>query len=103
MSKLLIALAAAAFILIAACSDPGKATSMADRNDIVVTVEWQAPDEVDATCKAAGATDGEHFEACAASGATACTIYAVEPRSFSDHTALKALGHEAWHCFGARH
>ncbi len=93
--------AAAALV---ACENAGRSvSSRADRNDIAITVRWTDARDVDAVCKAAGATDGERFEACAASGATTCTIYAAQPRNFEDRAALQALGHEAWHCFGARH
>lgn len=32
-----------------------------------------------------------------------CEIYLVEPKNFDDREALEALGHETWHCFGAKH
>jgi hypothetical protein len=32
-----------------------------------------------------------------------CLIIAVEPDNFQDRERLAVLGHEAWHCFGARH
>lgn len=35
--------------------------------------------------------------------AAVCTITAVEPRDFNDGALMALLGHEAWHCFGARH
>ncbi|HEY4530141.1 MAG TPA: hypothetical protein VIG97_07415 [Luteimonas sp.] len=98
------ACAVVALVALVGCDGSGRGvTSRADRNDIKVTVEWVAARDVDAVCKAAGAADGERFEACAASGPTTCTIYAVQPRNFEDRAALQALGHEAWHCFGARH
>jgi len=106
--KLLVsyfALLALALVL-ASCDGSGPttaATSKADRNDIAITVKWVPANKIDGACKAAGTKDGQHFNGCAASGAKACTIYAVQPRSFADETGLKALGHEAWHCFGARH
>jgi hypothetical protein len=32
-----------------------------------------------------------------------CVIFAVEPDDFQDRQRLAVLGHEAWHCFGAKH
>ena len=32
-----------------------------------------------------------------------CVIYVVQPRNFQDDGRLAVLGHEFWHCLGARH
>jgi hypothetical protein len=90
-------------VAVAACNAPAPPASLADRGDVHVTVRWVEARAIDAACKQAGAKDGEHFNACAASGPRECTILAVQPRNFEDADALKVLGHETWHCFGARH
>lgn len=91
-------------VAVTACDGGGfGVTSKADREVVEITVRWVPADGIDAACKAAGADDGAQFAACAASGKTRCTILAVQPRSFDDAAGLRTLGHEAWHCFGARH
>lgn len=32
-----------------------------------------------------------------------CIIHAIEPNNFNDLVKLQILGHEFWHCLGARH
>ena len=32
-----------------------------------------------------------------------CVAFLVEPRSFQDIDRLAVIGHELWHCFGAKH
>lgn len=32
-----------------------------------------------------------------------CTIHVIEPKNFNDVALLAVLGHEVWHCFGAKH
>ena len=49
---------------------------------------------------------GGAFAACARSkpdDISVCEIYTVEPESFDDNVRLANLGHEVWHCLGAKH
>lgn len=32
-----------------------------------------------------------------------CVIHAIEPKDFGDAAKMAILGHEFWHCLGARH
>lgn len=32
-----------------------------------------------------------------------CILHAIEPNNFNDTAKLAVLGHEFWHCLGARH
>lgn len=32
-----------------------------------------------------------------------CTIFVFQPEDFNDYLRLAMLGHEFWHCLGARH
>lgn len=32
-----------------------------------------------------------------------CLIHTIEPNDFTDQVRLMILGHEFWHCLGARH
>jgi hypothetical protein len=32
-----------------------------------------------------------------------CTVFVLEPRGVEDGAMIAILGHEVWHCFGARH
>lgn len=46
----------------------------------------------------------QHSAAGCAWGTTEdCRIVVVQPKDFDDHSRLGVLGHEVWHCLGARH
>ena len=32
-----------------------------------------------------------------------CTVFVMPPKGADDSTMIAILGHEVWHCFGARH
>lgn len=36
-------------------------------------------------------------------GNVKCDLYAQQPKDFNDAARLAVLGHEAFHCFGAKH
>ena len=82
------------------CSEPSHTPS--DRSVSTIQVEWLQPSQVNQKCREIGYKGGE-VEGCAAVSSTRCTIYAPMPKSFNDKAGLQLLGHEAWHCFGAKH
>ena len=77
-----------------------------------IEVHWISADRISDVCKSLGTKDGGGNPATNVYGGCArskpgnikiCEVYAVEPRDFDDLEHIKHFGHEAWHCFGARH
>lgn len=69
-------------------------------NQVALTVVWVDAAKIAEVCK------NQHAYACATIGSAqnpASTIYAMEPRSFSDNVRVEALGHELLHALGAKH
>ena len=57
-------------------------------------------------CVELGLTGSDRYYGCARTkpdNDAICEVYMVEPRDFDDEKALETLGHETWHCFGAKH
>jgi hypothetical protein len=71
-----------------------------------VAVSWRlgSPDWVSLMCQPLGG-QGPTTHGCAMldDEGQNCVIFAVEPNDFQDRERLAVLGHEAWHCFGAKH
>jgi hypothetical protein len=71
-----------------------------------VYISWRmgSPEWVAIMCQPMG-KQGPPAHACAIldDDGENCVIFAVEPRNFQDQQRLAVLGHEAWHCFGAKH
>ena len=70
-----------------------------------VTIVWRygSPEWVSMMC---GGKIGEtHVHGCAMRdpGSDRCVMFLVQPRDFQDRDRLAVLGHELWHCTGARH
>lgn len=90
--------------LLAACQQSNDYTP-STHTTATVHVYWQRNvAAADAKCKALG-LHGD-AQACARSdpgNPAVCEIYAVEPHGFRDHDRLATLGHEFWHCLGAKH
>lgn len=79
-------------------------------NSTTIELKWVHKDLINDTCQRLGASDGPPaggaFKACARSkpgNILICEIYISEPHSFNDISNLETLGHETWHCLGARH
>lgn len=79
--------------------------SSSDRNVATISMFWQRnTEEVTKKCNSLGLTYSAN--GCARSNPTninICEVYVVEPANFDDKTRLAILGHEVWHCFGAKH
>lgn len=107
IATLIIALST--FVLMS-CDSPSsrqyELVSKDDRRSTTIEVTWIPKDRISAKCISLGAQDGRVYRGCARShpkDVTICEIYAVQPRDFDDRDALYHFGHEAWHCFGAKH
>jgi hypothetical protein len=71
-----------------------------------VAISWKlgSPEWVAIMCRPLGtAASITHGCAMLDDDGENCLIIAVEPENFQDRERLAVLGHEAWHCFGARH
>jgi hypothetical protein len=75
-----------------------------------IQIIWKNKSEINEVCTLLGANDGvgagPAFGGCSRSNphdVSICEIYAPRPENFDDSIALENLGHEAWHCLGARH
>lgn len=102
LKLLLLLLLCTAF---AACNQYSGETP-SDRTTSDIEVHWTPALKISDVCHAMGISGDDILNGCARSkpgNALVCEIYAVEPKSFSDSAALKVLGHETWHCFGAKH
>lgn len=94
-----------ALLLLCAC-DPGPGkhyweSRPAPREGRVI-LTWKATDHESIPGYCGGR---EEALACAVTmaGSEVCTIYFVPPKDFNDRDGLLILGHEAWHCMGAKH
>lgn len=72
---------------------------------VKVYVQWH--ESVDSITKACSDNKNILIYGCAVSFTSKensiCIIHAMEPKNFSDAPKLAILGHEFWHCLGARH
>lgn len=71
-----------------------------------IAVNWV--EDVDAIAKACNGEMGAIIVGCAhvefiEADTSVCTIWAPQPHDFNDLVRLVILGHEVFHCFGARH
>lgn len=74
-------------------------TSKAIFDQVNLKVNWVTNIDVIAkACESRNTTYG-----CAVKNGSSCVIYVVEPIDFNDVPKLAMLGHEVWHCLGARH
>lgn len=79
--------------------------SRATRDNVSIKVHWGTQTEINAICHTLNVDYGGEVNGCAAvhTAEPLCEIYVTQPTSFNDGQALKILGHETWHCFGANH
>lgn len=76
-----------------------KITSRSTIDQINLRVIWTTNiDEIAKACGSKRVTYG-----CAIAINNSCVIYVVEPIDFNDTPKLAMLGHEVWHCLGAKH
>jgi hypothetical protein len=71
-----------------------------------VTIVWRfgSPDWVSQMCQPMGHALGDiHGCSMMDKKGKRCLVFAVEPTNFQDRNRLAVLGHEIWHCFGAKH
>ena len=72
---------------------------------VVVHISWTGLNEINKHCPPK--EEGTISVGCADFKVTGlnsiCTIWVEEPLDFNDQTRLAVLGHEFWHCAGARH
>jgi hypothetical protein len=86
-------------------------TSKSTWNTKTIEMHWMNEKQVNDTCIQYGTTSGGTgagigYEACARtkpSDPSICEIYAVQPSNFEDTKNLSTIGHELWHCMGAKH
>jgi hypothetical protein len=77
-------------------------TQRATVKQTTVYVQWvRNKAEGNRICASKGAP--EYSGACAYGTTDSCNIVAIQPRDFNDTEALAVLGHEFWHCLGAKH
>ena len=74
-----------------------------DRGEVTVVWRFGTPEWVNNMC--GGKPGAQDVFGCSMSDANSdrCVVFAVEPRDFQDRDHLAVLGHELWHCQGARH
>lgn len=92
-------------LLVSGCSSHSGDTS-SDRTTTAIAVTWLPQAEVNDVCRKLGVAGSDLLGGCARSrpgDPAVCEVYATEPKNFGDSKALQVLGHEAWHCLGARH
>jgi azurin len=78
--------------------------SKSTRTHSSVTVQWEShPYDVTEACREEGAPMNMKIDGCAIQAGDACKIIAVEPSHWGDYRGLRILGHEFWHCAGAKH
>jgi hypothetical protein len=71
-----------------------------------VTIVWRfgSPEWVNTMCQPVGShQDIVHGCAMLDPRGERCLVFAVEPYDFKDRNRLAVMGHELWHCFGAKH
>lgn len=70
-----------------------------------VTVIWRFGNAawVNSICGAGSTQVTVHGCAIRAPDSDKCIVFAVQPEHFDDAGRLAVLGHELWHCQGARH
>jgi hypothetical protein len=99
-------------LLLASCqAGDGKqydTTSKAKWSTTTIAIHWGTKEETNDVCTSLGTSDGsgDAYNGCAQSNpknVDICDVYVVQPTDFDDEEALKALGHETWHCLGATH
>ena len=113
---------AAAALFLSACSGllqlPEYAVSdvpaASNSEGVLVNLQYLPALEVNRECSKqaglpAGAGVSVFVQGCAIlspdpqTGNQMCTVIVVKPKGFNEHNSLMVLGHEVWHCFGARH
>jgi hypothetical protein len=98
-------------LAVAACEQSStqyKTISKASRTMTTLELHWVPRKDISAVCSGLGTKDGFSgiFNGCARSkptDLTICEIYLPQPNDFDDTPAIMALGHETWHCLGAKH
>jgi hypothetical protein len=74
-----------------------------DHGEVTIVWRFGPPDWVTRMCRAEPKQKGVFGCSMRDAGSTRCLVIAVEPHDFKDFDRLAVLGHEAWHCMGARH
>ena len=119
-SRHFLALASAAALLLPACAsvpeapagafqyarDVGSkvATRIADPKG-EVTVVWRYGDQAWVNNMCGGRPGADDVFGCSMRDPNSdrCVMFLVAPKDFQDRERLAVLGHELWHCTGARH
>lgn len=82
--------------------EQAKTTRQATRGTATIHVRWvRSKLEAHKACSDAGA-QGFNI-GCAFGTSDNCTIIMAQPADFNDIEGLTLLGHETWHCLGAKH
>ena len=74
-----------------------------DHGEVTVVWKFGPPEWVTRMCRAQPWQKGVFGCSMRDTGSERCLVIAVEPHDFKDFDRLAVLGHEAWHCMGARH
>lgn len=84
-----------------------KTLNRANRDKISIEVHWVSKSKISDKCKQLGAKPLTNtYAGCARSkpsDKSICEIYVVQPNGFNDDYRLEILGHEVYHCLGAKH
>jgi hypothetical protein len=108
MIKILIVLALALVGCQKAPSDRYETVNQARWKTVTIEMHWGAKEDITSVCQSLGASDSPSniYNGCARSkpdDVNICEIYATQPNKFDDTADLAVLGHEVWHCLGAKH
>lgn len=103
--------AAAAAVFISSCHQVtevptvGKTTQQPNRDRVIVYVEFVSDiDEISKFCpELEGALYGCARSEQIGPDEWVCRVKVQKPADFNDHPRLAVLGHEAYHCLGAKH
>lgn len=70
-----------------------------------VTVVWRYGDQAWVNNMCGGRPGGDDVFGCSMKDPNSdrCVMFLVAPKDFQDRERLAVLGHELWHCTGARH
>ena len=73
------------------------------KGEVIVVWRYGSAEWVSTMC--GGKLGVTHVHGCAMKdpGSDRCVMFLVEPKDFQDRERLAVVGHEFWHCTGARH
>lgn len=88
--------------ILVSAAEQAALTQRATVKTTTVYIQWvRNKAEGNRVCVSKGAP--EYSGACAYGTTDSCNIVAIQPKDFNDTEALAVLGHEFWHCLGAKH